>query len=552
VRSAGHPDGTREEARQLPPVPATDIIVHPLAAKVKALPRAGSVRQPAPERYLASRGRPAYSPGHHLLETEPSMPVETPRFLRGTVPAHLQRPMATLQPFLARPGKPTVDIPRLERELDGIARVLPMIEVRSPEHWIEAVEGLGPEVDAIIPVSVPAYPTEVWNSNPEPLVKRKLPVVFWPLMEYDEPDFWRWSARDMLQALGVKVHLVPSIADGKTLIRALATRRFLSDSRMVVFGEQNFPWNATSAGHLVTRHLGTRIDVLPLSAFRDRRASVTEAAVRQAWDAHSARFVRKDVRQEELDTAIRTYLSIRSILEERRAFAFGVNCYGDLIIKGGRDVPCLAQAFLREDGYIASCDGDFLAMESMAFASVFLDSACMMSNMYPVSYEGALRDHFGDALSPDAFPRERWKNMARLGHCAFVGIVPPEMTPSGKAALRDFGGTYEIHRDGRGCGMDSDLRADTPATAIELKFDGRTLVAAGLKVVETSRHPHPHCETTALLEFEDLPALVRAISREHVVVLYGDHVHQFGILADVLDLRFIPCGRPHEALEVRT
>jgi len=132
-----------------------------------------------------------------------------------------------------------------------------------------------------------------------------------------------------------------------------------------------------------------------------------------------------------------------------------------------------------------------------------------------------------------------------------VGIVPPEMTPTGKAALRDFGGTYEIHRDGRGCGMDSDLRADTPATAIELKFDGRTLVAAGLKVVETTRHELAHCETTALLEFEDLAALVRNISREHVVVLYGDHVHKFGILADVLGLHFVPCGRPQEALEVR-
>lgn len=477
------------------------------------------------------------------------MQTETPRFLRGPVASHLRRPLATLQPFLARPGKPTVDIPRLQRELQGLARILPMIEVRSPEHWVEAVGSLGAEVDAILPVSVPAYPTEVWNSHPEPLVRRRLPVVFWPLMEYDEPDFWRWSARDMLQALGVNVFLVPSLADGKALVKALATRRFLSESRLVVFGEQNFPWNATSAGHLVTEHLGTKIDVLPLADFRDRRSAFSDTEVREAWEAHSARFVRKDVRPEELDIAIRTYLAIRSILEERRAFGFGVNCYGDLIIRGGRDVPCLAQAFLREDGYIASCDGDFLAMESMAFASIYLEAACMMSNMYPVSYQGALRDHFGDPLSPDLarFPRERWKNMARLGHCAFVGIVPPEMTPTGKASLRDFGGTYEIHRDGRGCGMDSDLRGDTPATAIELKFDGRTLVAAGLRVMETTRHELRHCETTALLEFDDLPALVRNISREHVVVLYGDHVHEFSILADVLALRFVQCGGHGEA-----
>lgn len=465
------------------------------------------------------------------------------RFTRGNVPGHLKRPLAILQPILARPGKPTVDIARLEQEVAGVARVLPMIEVKSPEHWIETVRGLGQEVDAILPVSVPAYPTEVWNSHPEVLVERGLPVVFWPLMEYDEPDFWRWSARDMLRALGVTVHLVPSIRDGKTLLKALGTRRFLQDSRLVVFGEQNFPWNARSAGHLVKEGLGTSIDILPLSAFRDRRDAFSADQVEKIWTERSARFVRGNVRSEHLDTALRTYLAIRQILEERKAFGFGVNCYGDLIINGGRDVPCLAQALLREDGYIASCDGDFIAMESMVAASIFLDAPCMMSNMYPVTYVGALRDHFGDPLSPDLarFPRERWKNLARLAHCAFVGIVPAEMTPTGKVALRDFGGTYEIPRDGRGCGIDSDLRGNERATAIEMKFDGKTMIAAGVNVVETSRHGLSHCETTALLEFDDLPKLVDNISREHVVVLYGDHLHELEILAGVLGTNFIRC-----------
>ncbi|MDR3374919.1 MAG: hypothetical protein P4L98_14420 [Ancalomicrobiaceae bacterium] len=465
------------------------------------------------------------------------------RFTYGTLPDHLKRPPATVQPILARPGKPTVDISHLTQEVAGIAHVLPMIEVKSPEHWIEIVRGLGPEVDAILPVSVPAYPTEVWNSHPEVLVERGLPVVFWPLMEFDEPDFWRWSARDMLSALGVTVHLVPSIAAGKSLLRALGTRRFLSHSRLVVFGEQNFPWNARSAGHLVTQGLGTEIDVLPLSAFRDGRDAIPADRVAAIWAERSARFVVGNVRSEALDTAMRTYLAIRDILAERQAFGFGVNCYGDLIINGGRDVPCLAQALLREDGYIASCDGDFIAMEGMVAASVYLDQPCMMSNMYPVTYVGALRDHFGDSLSPDLarFPRERWKNLARLGHCAFVGIVPAEMTPTGKVTLRDFGGTYEIPRDGSGCGVDSDLTGNVRATAIEMKFDGKTLIAAGVDVVETSRHGFNHCETTGLLEFDNLPKLIDNISREHVVIVYGDYVDDLKILADVLGLAFVRC-----------
>jgi hypothetical protein len=460
------------------------------------------------------------------------------RFLREPVAAGLGRPEAVLQPILAKEGRPGVDLERLAREIRGIGRVLPAIAVRSPAHWAEVVRGLGPEVDAIVPVSVPAYPTEVWNSHPQPLVERGIPVLFWPLMAFDEPDFWRWSARDMLTALGAKVLLARSMAEGRALLRAWGTRRFLARSRMVVFGEQNFPWNASAAGHLLTRGLGTGIDVLPLAAFRERLGAWSAEEVRAEWEERRPRYEVRDVRPAELDTALRVWLSIRSILEERGAFAFGVNCYGDLITGGGRDVPCLAQSLLREDGYVASCDGDFLAMASMALASVFLDLPCMMSNLYPVSYEGALRDHFGDPLTPDEsrHPRASWRNLARLAHCAFVGVVPPEMTPGGRAALRDFGGTYEIPRDGRGCGVDADLRADTPATAIELKFDGRTLVLARCRVLETTRHGLPHCETSALLEFQDLSRFVEHISREHAAIAYGDHVADLRVLAGELGL----------------
>jgi hypothetical protein len=456
---------------------------------------------------------------------------------------HLSRPLATIQPVLARKGKPTVDLDRLEKEVRGIARVLPVIEIQSPEHWTQVIQSLGDEVDAIFPVSVPAYPTEIWNSHPEPLVRRGIPVVFWPLQEYDEPDFWRWSARDMLTSLGVKVVLVANLQEGKALMRAYGMRRFLSRARMVVFGDQNFPWNALSASNRLTQKLGTRIDVLPLSAFRDRCPTFSDAEVKAEWEKRKGRYAIKNVKPAELDQALRVFLSIRSILEERGAFAFGVNCYGDLIINGGRDVPCLAQALLREEGYIASCDGDFLAMESMALVSVFLDLPCMMSNMYPVSYEGALRDHFGDPLSPNEslYPRSRWKNLARLGHCGYIGIVSPEMTPTGLTALHDFGGTWEIKRDGRGCGLDGDMRGNTEATALELKFDGKTLVIAGLKVLETTRHGFTHCETTALLEFDNLPKLIENISREHTVIVYGNHIRELAVLADTLGLDSVIC-----------
>jgi len=465
--------------------------------------------------------------------------AETTRHLVGEPPAWLMRPQVRLQPVLAKQGRPNLDLQRLAELIDGVGRINGMIAIESPQHWATVIGSLGENVDAILPVSIPAYPTEVWNSHPQPLVERGLPFVFWPLLAYDEPDFWRWSARDFLRALGVDVHLVRDNRHGLALLRALGMRRMLPGTRLVVFGEQNFPWNAPAAGHLVTESLGTEILVRPMSDIRERYGQFSDEEVDAVWARRKGRYVENAVRPEELRQAVRTYLAVRAILGEDRALGFGVNCFGDLVIRGGRDVPCLAQVLLREDGYIAACDGDYLAMMSMVLTTFFLDKPCMMSNMYPVRYVGALTDHFGEALSPDEakYPREQWDGLARLGHCGWVGVVSPEMAPGGTVALNDWGGTYEIKRDGRGCGVDGELAAGEPITLLELKFDGRTLLVARGEVCETTRHPNlPHAESTALLRFDDLAGFVENISREHTVVVYGDHVADFQVLAAVLHL----------------
>ena len=127
--------------------------------------------------------------------------------------------------------------------------------------------------------------------------------------------------------------------------------------------------------------------------------------------------------------------------------------------------------------------------------------------------------------------------MARLGHCAFVGVVSPEMTPKAKSALHDWGGTWEMKRDGRGCGVDGDLAAGEPVTVLELRFDAKTLLIASAEVAETTRHMGmPHCEATALLRFRDLPGFVEDISREHTAVVYGDHVEDLTVLGEAIGL----------------
>jgi len=462
------------------------------------------------------------------------------RYLYGNPPDYLKRPPARLQPILAKQGKPNIDIDRLRRDLAGVAVIEETLVVQSPEHWQKMIATLDKSIDAILPVSITAYPTEVWNSHPQPLVERKLPVLFWCLQDHDEPDFWRWSARDLLRTLGIEVYLARNHRDGIERVKALAMRRFLCNSRLIVFGKQNFPWNADAVGDRMRKPLGTEILVRPLEAFRRHYPAVKDREIREVIDQRlNQRYRLGTVKTDELLQAVRTYLAIRAVLREEKALGFGVNCFGDLVIGNGRDVPCLAQCLLREDGYIAACDGDFAAMMTMVLTSFFTDEAAMMSNLYPVSYVGALTDHFGDPLSPNArrYARKRWPNIARLAHCGYIGVISPEMTPGGSVVLNDWGGTYEIKRDGLGCGIDAELVAGRPLTAAELYFDGQRFLLGRARVLETTRHAGmPHCESSALLEFDDLPGFVELISREHAVFVYGDHIESLKLLGETLGL----------------
>ena len=451
--------------------------------------------------------------------------------------SHLVRPLARIQPIQASAGTPSVDLKRVAADTEGIAHILPPIVVENPEHWTRVVRGLGKDIDGILPLSIPAYPTEVWNSHPQALVERGLPIVFWCLPEYDEPDFWRWSARDMLESLGITVHLIDSRRHGLAILRALAVKRQLAGSTLAVFGVQNFPWNAHAAGAHMGRALGIEVAVHELDPVRERAATISDAEATDFWYARSARYREKGVSKGGLMTAIKTWLAIREVMVRTKAIGFGVNCFGDLIPRGHREVPCLAQVLAREEGYVAACDGDFCCLSSMAVMTHLTGRTCTMSNLYPVSYVGALGSHFGEPLSPDParFAPSEWANLGRLAHCGFAGVVSPEIA-GGPVDLRDWGGTYEIKRDGRGCGVDGDMPPGA-VTAVELKFDGRTLLAAAGEVIETTKHANmPHCEKSVLMRFRNLPGFVKRISREHPAIVYGDHIPDLQAAAPVLGL----------------
>jgi hypothetical protein len=93
-------------------------------------------------------------------------------------------------------------------------------------------------------------------------------VVFWCSgPEYDEPDFWRWSARDLLESpVGIAVHLVDSRRHGfGVAARALAseTPTERRHPRVVSLVRRIFDGMRIAAGAHMERALGIKVQVRP-------------------------------------------------------------------------------------------------------------------------------------------------------------------------------------------------------------------------------------------------------------------------------------------------
>ena len=84
-----------------------------------------------------------------------------------------------------RPPSPAIDRRRFLHT--GAACVVPLLAGttfgRAALAWPNGASAQAPETDAILPLSIPAYPTEVWNSHPQPLVARS-----W--LEEDDGTIW--------------------------------------------------------------------------------------------------------------------------------------------------------------------------------------------------------------------------------------------------------------------------------------------------------------------------------------------------------------------------
>ncbi|MFB0545800.1 MAG: hypothetical protein ACETWB_02720 [Anaerolineae bacterium] len=347
-----------------------------------------------------------------------------------------------------------------------------------------------------------------------------LPLLLWGFPMYEE-DGRRESTGSSVAYAVVKAALdragrpykglLGAVDDEGALQQALSFCRAahaagrLKRTRLGLVGYASMGMYSATFDHVLLRFLiGPEVEQADsYSIFRRAESFERKECLAVIERLRQMAFIAPEVNEEELLTAARLYLALKSWAEERRLDAVCVKCQYEFSQEYGM-VACVPLSLLAEDGVVTACEGDVLLTVSMAILHYLTEQAI----------------YYGDAL-------DYVRNKVYLSSCGFVpysladpadeAFIRPTAHPGFKGILNSFPlkpgrvtflrlaegrGDY-FFTYGTGAGLPSTRRQGW-APAIDVQLDGDVNVF--IEKLTTQHYPLAYGDLSA--EIEDLAWIV--------------------------------------------
>ncbi len=185
-----------------------------------------------------------------------------------------------------------------------------------------------------------------------------------------------------LREEGFKIRLIPASDTG--LRRAVASYavglRALDYLRggVVLLGPPSEWLVASTPPRRLLERLGVRLVTIGLSEVYRRYGSISRHEASSLLARLRSIEVVEPSEEDVLD-ALRLYMAIRSILDERGVKVFTVRCF-DIISRLGT-TACLTLAMLNSEGYVAGCEGDVVSLLGLSLARAASGSPGFIGNI---------------------------------------------------------------------------------------------------------------------------------------------------------------------------
>lgn len=376
------------------------------------------------------------------------------------------------------------------------------------------------QVDAIL---LPQLFGEIFCAG-EVLEQVDIPIIVLT-SEFGTVEMWDWEIVAWLRdELGKDVFFPYNQEMAKVILRALAARRSLKNSRFLMFqdnpGEgmqaylfKRFYWWDEGCTARIEKAFGVQIVYRSWRELNVRAAEISDPEAEKLWEER--RVPAEMVPDRCILKAVKLYLAVREAVEQvGNVCGVGSNCLNESFHSG--TTPCLAWDWLFEyDHLIWACEGDTVSLISKYLMYSALKKPMMMTNIYPFLIGMAALKHekiteFPDIPDPD--------NHALGVHCGYFGFAPQSFC--GKWKMRPK--VLEIV-DRDAIVIDCEMETG-PFTMAKLRPDMKKITVIEAEIEDYVQYPGSDCRNGALIRFRNRNGhkIMESFSSHHAILIRGD------------------------------
>jgi hypothetical protein len=430
----------------------------------------------------------------------------------------------------------TADDPDFSTQLQKLRELLAdEAEILAPVKLGEPV----PDTDAVI------FPQMLGDAFRLADDFKKLPQ---PLLivtsEFGTVSMWDWEINSYLTTKGMKVIGPTSLEKTKQVCRALALRRQLKHSKLLVFQDnpangtgfqdeifKRFYWWEPECVSAIERKYGVKVVKKSIKKLAEDAKAISDESAQEVWDARKGKTPIGALTNRATLSAVKMYMQVKAELDEDPdVLAVGMNCLNESMFSD--TTPCLAWNFLYDDRRMVwGCEGDLVTMMTEVLIDKTIGVPFMMTNLYPFQMGDAALKHEHIPNFPEVEGRP--EDYILAAHCGYFGVVPQSFSTEWKLqpkvlAIVDDNATAIDARFPEG---------DITLVKLMPPFDRWSIVEADLP--KYAQFKDSHCLNGAVIRVPNGKRLVADLVSHHYIITTGHNLNDLEIVSKVFDMECV-------------
>ena len=357
--------------------------------------------------------------------------------------------------------------------------------------------------------------------------------------EFGTVSMWDWEIDSYLDSYGVKVIAPPNIETTKKALKAIALKKQLKGSKLLVFqdnpGEgyqadifKRFYWWEKECIDSLESKFGVKIVKKSFAKLGADAQKIPDEEALKVWEEWQDRIPVENVAQKQILSAIKVYIAVKAVLDEDPTIiSAGINCLNESDYSDS--TPCLAWNMLYEEiGLVWGCEADLVTMMTETLVGKALDVPFMMTNLYPFLMGMAALKHEHIPYFPEVEAEP--ENHILAAHCGYLGVVPQSFSTEWtmRSKVLDIVNDNAIALDAR--------MAEGDITLVKLMppFDKLSVIEG--RLTEYAQYTDSHCLNGAVMKVPNGKRMLKELTSHHYILTNGHNLDDLEMLAKVFDM----------------